>query len=186
MEIPYLRLIVFAKIKEVYNKACYFTRQYCNFSIRITLGIEASNNNIKSYLFNIKERDFIHAYTKDKVLTFYNYIGLSLEYLGKLRIVILVKALGLIIKQYRLVRKVILIGKNPNPSPLGAYNNNYSIVTFLHGRPKNTTQAMLVRLAIKASSQPGGPTSSQPDRTSGRKRGQLPGSRNKLILARLT
>ncbi|KPA39292.1 mule transposase protein [Fusarium langsethiae] len=183
-----------------------------------------------------QERDFTHASAEDEVLTSHNYIGSSSEYLGELRTVISAKALGLITKQYRLARKAMPTGKNPNPSPLGACDDNCSvsielgipcyhavfqklgsatsftkwevhqrwrlrestsrdpyrhildpkIVTSLRGRPKNTTQAVPARLAIEASRQPGAPTSSQPDRTLGPRRGRPPGSRNKSTLTRLT
>jgi MULE transposase domain/FAR1 DNA-binding domain len=64
------------------------------------------------------------------------------------------------------------------------------IATALRGRPKNTTQAVPMRLAIGASSQSSIRLASKPatqpaSQASGRRRGRPPGSRNKSRLARL-
>ncbi|KAF4434584.1 mutator-like element, partial [Fusarium austroafricanum] len=57
------------------------------------------------------------------------------------------------------------------------------IATALHGRPKNTTQAVPARLAIRASNQQSNQLASQgPSR---RRQGQLPGSLNRSTLARV-
>ena len=78
-----------------------------------------------------QERDFTDACATDEVLTAGDYRGPGSEYLGELRSVASSKALGLILKQYRLARKAMPTGKNPRPEPLGDCNESCYIPTEL-------------------------------------------------------
>ncbi|KAK1841564.1 mutator-like element [Colletotrichum chrysophilum] len=63
------------------------------------------------------------------------------------------------------------------------------VAKSLRGRPKNATQRVPPRLAVKPDDQPSQSLRRQPDKetsSSGRKRGRPPGSRNKTSLAKLT
>lgn len=120
-----------------------FLRKHRNFSIRVTSGTEASNNN-KSYLLNgmshsyrlveamqdmmkDQERGFKDACAQDEVLTAREYLESSGDYLGDLPTVISSKALVLINNQYCIAYKAMLTGGNPFPEPLSDCNDDCSV-----------------------------------------------------------
>ncbi|KHO10645.1 hypothetical protein MAA_11746 [Metarhizium robertsii ARSEF 23] len=121
-----------------------FIRHYRNFSIRVTSGTEASNNNVKSYLLNgmshlyrlveamqdmihDQERAFTDACGQDDVLTAPQYLGSIGNYLGELRTTISSKGLRLINKQYRIARKFLPTGKNPFPDSIGPCDDDCTV-----------------------------------------------------------
>jgi hypothetical protein len=91
--------------------ARYCIRKYWNFGIRVNSGTEASNNNVKSYLFNgmnylygmvaairdmlaDQERDFKNACAQDEVLVAREYYGPSFEYLREIRVIVTAGAIA--------------------------------------------------------------------------------------------
>ncbi|KAH7199074.1 uncharacterized protein B0J16DRAFT_315358 [Fusarium flagelliforme] len=125
-----------------------FIRKYPNYGICVTLGTEASNNNIKSYLLNgmghlhklvqamqdmlyDQERDFKDACGNNEVLRDREFLRSSSDYLGELRSIASSKCLKLINIQYRQARKALPTGKNPNPRPLDPCTDECSVSTEL-------------------------------------------------------
>ncbi|KAH7110983.1 hypothetical protein B0J13DRAFT_418528, partial [Dactylonectria estremocensis] len=112
-----------------------FIRKYRNFSIRVTSGTEASNNNIKSYLLNgmshlyrlveaiqgmlkDQEREFRQACAQDEVFTAREHVGRGSEYLGELPKMVSQKALSLITREHRKALKGIPSPANPWPDAI--------------------------------------------------------------------
>ncbi|EHK21997.1 uncharacterized protein TRIVIDRAFT_70960 [Trichoderma virens Gv29-8] len=101
-----------------------FIKKYHNFGIRVTSGIEASNNNVQSYLLNgtchlyrlveaiegmliDQERGFIDICSQGEVLTAGSYSGPGSEYLGEFRMVMSQPGLDLLAKEQRRALKSI-------------------------------------------------------------------------------
>lgn len=75
-----------------------------------------------------QERDFKDVCARDEVLMAREYLLGSLgDYLGELRTCMSSKGLELVNKQYRIARKSMPTGKNPNPDPLGPCNDGCTI-----------------------------------------------------------
>jgi hypothetical protein len=114
-----------------------FIKRYRNFSARIILGTEASNNNVKSYFLNgmshlyqfvevieniivNQQKSFEQACANDEVLTAPEYRGPKAEYFGKLSMQISFKGLQYIARKHTKAQQAIPTGSNPRPRSLGS------------------------------------------------------------------